>query len=67
MMESYRSLPVSWSNERRIITTLGRGGSDYSASIIGVGLKASDVWIWTDVTGVMSADPRIIPNAKTIP
>jgi len=50
-----------------VITTLGRGGSDYSASIIGVGLKASDVWIWTDVTGVMSADPRIIPNAKTIP
>ncbi len=50
-----------------VITTLGRGGSDYSASILAVGLHASDVWIWTDVTGVMSADPRIIPQAKTIP
>lgn len=48
------------------ITTLGRGGSDYSASILGVALNAKDVWIWTDVTGVMSADPRIIPEAKTI-
>ncbi|HOG20981.1 MAG TPA: aspartate kinase [Flexilinea sp.] len=49
------------------ITTLGRGGSDYSASIIAVGLEAEEVWIWTDVTGVMSADPRIVPDAKTIP
>ncbi len=50
-----------------VITTLGRGGSDYSASILAVGLRATEVWIWTDVTGVMSADPRIIPQAKTIP
>lgn len=49
------------------ITTLGRGGSDYSAAILGVAINASDVWIWTDVTGVMSADPRIIPEARTIP
>ncbi len=53
--------------EDGIITTLGRGGSDYSAAIVGVGLDASDVWIWTDVTGVMSADPRIIKDAHTIP
>jgi bifunctional aspartokinase / homoserine dehydrogenase 1 len=49
-----------------IITTLGRGGSDYSASLIGAALQADDVWIWTDVDGVMSADPRIIPEACTI-
>ncbi len=49
------------------ITTLGRGGSDYSASILAVGLGASEVWIWSDVTGVMSADPQVIPQARTIP
>lgn len=50
-----------------VTTTLGRGGSDYSASIIAVALQAQDVWIWTDVDGVMTADPRIVPNARTIP
>ena len=50
-----------------IITTLGRGGSDYSAAILGVALDAKEVWIWTDVDGVMSADPRLVPAAKTIP
>ena len=49
-----------------IITTLGRGGSDYSAAIIGRALPADDVWIWTDVDGVMTADPRIVPNARTL-
>ena len=48
-------------------TTLGRGGSDYSAAIIGATLPADEVWIWTDVTGVMTADPRIVPTARTIP
>ncbi|RPJ49984.1 MAG: aspartate kinase [Chloroflexi bacterium] len=48
-------------------TTLGRGGSDYSASILAVALQAGEVWIWTDVDGVMTADPRMIPNARTIP
>jgi aspartate kinase len=48
-------------------TTLGRGGSDYSASILAVALGASEVWIWTDVDGVMTADPRIVPDARTIP
>ena len=50
-----------------VITTLGRGGSDYTAAIIGSLLPASDVWIWTDVDGVMTSDPRIVPNAQTIP
>lgn len=50
-----------------ILTTLGRGGSDYSAGILGAALPADDVWIWTDVDGVMSADPRLVPNARTIP
>lgn len=49
------------------ITTLGRGGSDYSAAIIGAALPANEVWIWTDVDGVMSADPRLVPEAHTLP
>lgn len=50
-----------------ITTTLGRGGSDYSAAILGAVLPADEVWIWTDVNGVMTADPRLVPTAKTIP
>ncbi len=50
-----------------VITTLGRGGSDYSAAIIGSVLPANDVWIWTDVDGVMTTDPRIVKEAKTLP
>ncbi len=50
-----------------ITTTLGRGGSDYSAAILGQALEADEVWIWTDVDGVMSADPRFVPEARTIP
>lgn len=49
-----------------VITTLGRGGSDYSAAIIGSVLPADEVWIWTDVDGVMTTDPRIVPSAKTL-
>jgi aspartate kinase len=48
-------------------TTLGRGGSDYSATILGRCLPADEVWIWTDVDGVMTADPRIVPEARTLP
>ncbi len=48
------------------ITTLGRGGSDYSAAIIGAVLPADDVWIWTDVDGVMTTDPRIVKEARTL-
>ena len=50
-----------------VITTLGRGGSDYSAAIIGRALPAEDVWIWTDVDGVMTTDPRIAGEAQTLP
>ena len=50
-----------------VITTLGRGGSDYSAAIIASVLPADDVWIWTDVDGVMTTDPRIVKDAKTLP
>ncbi len=50
-----------------IVTTLGRGGSDYTAAIIGAVLPADDVWIWTDVDGVMTADPRLVRGAVTLP
>jgi aspartate kinase len=53
--------------EEGIVTTLGRGGSDYSATILGCAIAADEVWIWTDVNGVMTADPRIVPDARTIP
>jgi len=49
-----------------ITTTLGRGGSDYTAAIIAAGVDATVVEIWTDVSGMMTADPRIVPNAKVI-
>ncbi|MEI7554153.1 aspartate kinase [Candidatus Chlorohelix sp.] len=49
-----------------ITTTLGRGGSDYSASIIGAALDSEEIWIWTDVDGVMSADPRLVSNARSL-
>jgi bifunctional aspartokinase / homoserine dehydrogenase 1 len=50
-----------------VTTTLGRGGSDYSAAILGDCLDADEVWIWTDVDGVMTADPRVVANAQVIP
>lgn len=53
--------------EDGIPTTLGRGSSDYSATILGCCLPATEVWIWTDVDGVMTADPRIVPDAQTLP
>lgn len=48
-------------------TTLGRGGSDFSASIFGVALNAEEIQIWTDVDGMMSADPRVVPEATVLP
>jgi len=48
-------------------TTLGRGGSDYSAALVAAALNASELQIWTDVTGVMTCDPRICSEARTIP
>ncbi len=49
-----------------ITTTLGRGGSDYSASLIGAGLQAESIEIWTDVDGMLTADPRVVPTARPI-
>jgi|HubBroStandDraft_6_1064221.scaffolds.fasta_scaffold00055_21 aspartokinase/homoserine dehydrogenase 1 len=50
-----------------VLTTLGRGGSDYSATILGAVLEADEVIIWTDVEGLQTADPRLVPGARTIP
>jgi len=47
-------------------TTLGRGGSDFSASILASALNAAELWIWTDVDGIMSADPRLVPDAAVL-
>jgi aspartate kinase len=47
-------------------TTLGRGGSDYSAALVGAALRAREIQIWTDVTGVLTCDPRICADARTI-
>ncbi len=48
------------------VTTLGRGGSDYSASIFGAALNAEEIQVWTDVDGIMTADPRIVPSATPV-
>ena len=50
----------------RVTTTLGRGGSDYSASLIGAAIDATAIEIWTDVDGMLTADPRVIPGARLI-
>ena len=50
----------------RVTTTLGRGGSDYSASLIGAAIDATAIEIWTDVDGMLTADPRVIPAAQLI-
>ena len=47
-------------------TTLGRGGSDFSASILAAALNASELWIWTDVDGIMTADPRLVKNSVVL-
>jgi len=50
-----------------VTTTLGRGGSDYSASIFGACLGASEIQIWTDVDGMLTADPRVVPEPRLVP
>jgi aspartate kinase len=50
-----------------VTTTLGRGGSDYSAAIFGACLGASEIQIWTDVDGMLTADPRIVPGPRVVP
>ncbi len=53
-------------NQAGVTTTLGRGGSDYSAAIIAAGLDADELWIWSDVDGILTADPNIVPKARTL-
>ncbi len=53
-------------NETGVTTTLGRGGSDYSAAILGAGLNAREVWIWSDVDGILTADPNLVAEAHTL-
>jgi aspartate kinase len=48
------------------ITTIGRGGSDYTATIIAAGSRADEVWLWSDVDGLMTADPKIVSDARVI-
>lgn len=48
-------------------TTLGRGGSDYSCAILGAVLDADEVWFWKEVDGVMTANPQVVPEARTLP
>ena len=50
-----------------ITTTLGRGGSDYSAALFGAGLEAEEIQIWTDVDGMLTADPRLVPAPRVVP
>jgi aspartokinase/homoserine dehydrogenase 1 len=52
--------------EDGVTTTLGRGGSDFSAALVGAGLGADEVWIWSDVDGILTADPNIVPHARTL-
>src|SRR5439155_24892698 len=48
-------------------TTLGRGGSDYSGAIVGAGIDAAEIQIWTDVDGMLTADPRVIAAPRLVP
>jgi aspartate kinase len=50
-----------------VTTTLGRGGSDYSAAILGAALEVAEIQIWTDVDGMMTADPRVVPSTHVVP
>lgn len=54
------------SNREGHTTTLGRGGSDYTAALVGAALRANEIQIWTDVTGVLTADPRVVADAQTV-
>jgi aspartate kinase len=51
-------------NQHGVTTTLGRGGSDYTATILGAALNADEIWIWSDVDGMMTADPRVVSGAR---
>ena len=70
-LEPLRQVPVITGFLGRTLdgrtTTLGRGGSDYSAAILGAALAATRIEIWTDTSGLLSADPRIVPEARPVP
>ncbi len=53
-------------NQKGVVTTMGRGGSDFTATVIGASMAADEVWLWTEVNGLMTADPKVVPSAKTI-
>jgi len=55
------------STKKGVATTLGRGGSDWSAAVIGAALDVEEIQIWTDVDGMMTVDPRVVPAARVIP
>jgi aspartate kinase len=55
------------STRKGVATTLGRGGSDWSAAVLGAALDAEEIQIWTDVDGMMTVDPRLVPSARVIP
>jgi aspartate kinase len=67
---SQRKMPVLGgfigATESGVTTTLGRGGSDFSAAIIGAGIGAEEIQIWTDVDGVMTCDPKLVPEARRV-
>jgi aspartate kinase len=52
--------------KRGVPTTLGRGGSDYSAALIGAALRVKEIWIYTDVDGVMTSDPKVVPASRSL-
>jgi aspartate kinase len=54
-------------DEKGTITTLGRGGSDLSASLIGAAIDADEIWFWKETYGIMTTDPKIVPEARSIP
>ncbi|MBN2244112.1 MAG: lysine-sensitive aspartokinase 3 [Acidobacteria bacterium] len=54
------------SNREGVTTTIGRGGSDHSASLVGAALGAEEIQIWTDVDGIMTTDPRMVPGARRV-
>lgn len=49
-----------------VTTTIGRGGSDHSGALLGAGLEAEEIQIWTDVSGILTADPRVVPEARVV-
>lgn len=51
---------------QRVVTTLGRGGGDYTAALIGAAMEASEVCLWTDVDGILTADPKLVADARTL-